>query len=101
MNCLKFKPRKINIRSCTNYNVSQFKTDLRETPWETLIDEDDVQSSWNSFKQTLTNVINQHAPLIEKKVRGRDCPWLTHEMKEKMYERDHFVEKSQKEWERM
>ena len=74
---------------------------MRETPWDTLIDEDDVQSSWNSFKQTLTNVINQHAPLIEKKVRGRDCPWLTHEMKEKMYERDHFVEKSQKEWERM
>ena len=83
MNCLKFKPRKINIRSCTNYNVSQFKIDLREIPWETLIDENDVQSSWNSFKQTLTNVINRHAPLIEKKVRGRDCPWLTHEIKKK------------------
>ena len=70
MNCLKFKPRKINIRSCTNYNVSQFKTDLREIPWETLIDENDVQSSWNSFKQTLSNVINRHAPLIEEESKG-------------------------------
>ena len=90
MNCFKFKSRKINIRSCNNYNVSQFKTDLREIPWE------DVQSSWNSFKQTLTNIINRHAPLIEKKVRGRDCPWLTYEIKEKMYERDHLLKKARK-----
>ncbi len=67
---------------------------MREIPWETLMDENDIQSSWNSFKQTLMIIINRHAPLIEKKVRGRDCPWLTHEIKEKMYERDHLLNKT-------
>ena len=69
MNCLKFKPRKINIRSSTNYNFRHFKNGLREVLWETLIDENDIQSRWNS-SQTLTNVINRHDPLIEKKVRA-------------------------------
>ena len=60
------------------------------------MDENDVQSSWNSFKQTLMTIINRHAPLIEKKVRGRDCPRLTHEIKEKMYERDYLLNKARK-----
>ena len=71
MNCLKFKPRKINTRSMTNYNVSQFKSELRETSWETIINENNLQSTWNLFKQILTAIINRHAPLTEKKVRGR------------------------------
>ena len=70
MNCLKFKPRRINIRSSANYNFSQFKNDLRENSWVTLIGENDVQSRWNSFKQTLRNVINRHDSLIEKKLRA-------------------------------
>ncbi|CAB4011690.1 Hypothetical predicted protein [Paramuricea clavata] len=79
-----------------NCNVSQFKSDLREIPWETLINENDVQASWDLFKQTLTTIINRHAPLIEKKVKGRDCPWLTHEIKEKMNEQDHLLKKARK-----
>ena len=36
-------------------------------------------------------------PMIKKIVRGRDCPWLTTDIKSKMKERD-FLEKSKKKW---
>ena len=43
---------------------------LRERSLGDLIDENDVQSSWNSFKQTLTNVINRHAPFDREESKG-------------------------------
>ena len=37
----------------------------------------DFNTAWNGY-----------APLVERTVRGRDCPWLTRETKQKMYQRD-------------
>ena len=36
----------------------------------------------------LLKAINRHAPLIQKKVHGRDCPWLTNNLRKAMHERD-------------
>ena len=39
----------------------------------------------------LLKAINRHAPLIQKKVRGRDCPWLTNNLRKAMLERNSLL----------
>ena len=46
MNCQKFKPRKIYSRSYAKYGPEAFKADLRELPWEKVIEEKDVNNAW-------------------------------------------------------
>ena len=50
----------------------------------------------SNFKTKFTEVTNKHAPLIEKKVRGRETPWLSNEIKQLMRERDYAHRKARK-----
>jgi hypothetical protein len=43
---------------------------------------------WLNFKSAFISVADRHAPVINKQVRGIDCPWLNGEIKKVMYERD-------------
>ena len=36
--------------------------------------------------------------MIQEIVRGRDCPWLTTDIKSKMKERDFLLKKNKKKW---
>jgi hypothetical protein len=56
----------------------------------------DFNTAWDGFKTIITNIINKHAPLVERTVRGKDCPWLTREIKQKMYERDYQLRKAKR-----
>ena len=96
MYCQKFKPRKIYSRSHGKYNPEEFKKDLRELPWEKVIKEKEVKSAWHIFKQLLSSVIDKHAPYKEKIVRGRDCPWLTHEIRGKINELNYLLKKARR-----
>ena len=39
----------------------------------------------------LRQTIDKHAPLIKKKVKGRDCPWLTANLKKATTDLDHLL----------
>ena len=41
-------------------------------------------------------MIDRHALLIERYVCGRDCPWLTLEIKQEIRERDYYLRKARK-----
>ena len=96
MNCTKYNPRTIKTRKMANYDVNKFKADLRKIPWDSIIDVNTICNAWTLFKQTLINIISNHAPLIEKRVKGRDCPWLTSDVKEKINNRDFLLKKARK-----
>ena len=40
--------------------------------------------------------VNKHDPLMERSVSGRDCPWLTPQIKSHMKERDCYLRKARK-----
>ena len=40
------------------------------------------------------SVVNKHAPIMVKKVRGRKCPWLISEIQRAMVERDYYLRKA-------
>ncbi len=95
MNCKRFVPRRIFTRNYKNYNVSSFKADERNIPWENVASQD-FNSGWNSFKNRLIQYMNKHAPLVEKKVSSRNCPWFTSDIKSNIRKRDSYLRKSKR-----
>ena len=47
-----------------------------------------IDRMWLNFKSAYISVVDRHAPLINKRVRGIDCPWMNGEIKKVMHERD-------------
>lgn len=92
----KFTHRTILKRNFSQYNEENFQKDLNSLPWEKGSEEINVNKAWNVFKDLLTDVINKHVPLVKKKVRGRDCPWLNNDIRSKMNERDYHLPKARR-----
>lgn len=90
-NTKKYNPRRISARDYKRYDKESFKTELRNTAWEICLIQNDANSAWNLFKTMLTNVINKHAPPIERTIRGQPSVWFTKEIKTKMNTRDYYL----------
>ena len=66
-----------------------------------MTNEASASNGWSTFKRLLKNVIDKHAPLVQKKIRGRDCPWLTTEIRKDIDEETFFCEKQDKQEKKM
>jgi hypothetical protein len=77
MNFIKYAPRKLFARNYKQYSAISFKNELRSQNWDNVTGKNDFNTAWDGFKTIITNIINNHAPLVERTVRGKDCPWLT------------------------
>ena len=47
-------------------------------------------SAWDILKSFVDHVTNYHALLRESKVRSNDMPWITVDLRDQMYKRDHL-----------
>ena len=61
-----------------------------------MINISSFNDAWSAFKDLLQRYVNKHAPLIERNNSGKDCPWLTSQIKAKINERDFFVRKAKR-----
>ena len=82
-NCQKLNPRNTYAQNYAKYNEANFKDDLKNAPWKDVFIEADINTAWNKFKQILKSVVNKHAPPVERKIKGRECPWLSYDIKVK------------------
>ena len=103
MHIKRFTPRKVFVRDYSKFNVDNFKNDLRNAPWANMFLQNNMNSAWNEFKSELTAIINRHAPLKEKIVRGKPSPCLTTSLRNKMHEHDYLLKVargtgSEKDW---
>ena len=55
-----------------------------------------VNDAWNHIKNILLEIFQKHAPIINKRVRGKPCPWLTNDLKSKLNTRDNLLRKMRK-----
>ena len=93
---IKYQCKKINSRNYSKYNRDEFKSDLRKIPWEKCFQQTDFNTAWNLFKSYVINTVNKHAPVIEKNVRGKECPWMSRVIKQKMNTRDYLLRKAKR-----
>ena len=87
VNTTYFKSRTIRCRNYSKYCATKFNDDLSSVSWDNLSKCRDVNDAWLNLKTSFTQSADKHAPLVEKKVRGRNTPWLSSEIKNVMKER--------------
>ena len=79
---LKPQHKMITTRQIKNFDEELFLGDLASVDWQAIVSDseslDDAVSRWSD---TLFQIIDKHAPLREKRVSERFCPWITPELK--------------------
>ena len=53
-----------------------FRDDLLNAPWEHVLNCHDVNDAWSTWHSTFMSIINHHAPMKSKRIRGNALPWL-------------------------
>ena len=96
LHCVKFKPRKIYCRDYTKFNISEFKEDLHNASWDPVSMQLDFNSAWINFKSLISSIIDKHAPMKQKTVRGNECKWMNPEIRQKMRERDYYLKRARR-----
>ena len=69
----KKKPRCVNYRCYKSFNEGDFRHDLLKC-LETL---DEATMNYDNFLEIFINILNKHAPLKQKIVRGNQAPFMT------------------------
>lgn len=93
LDSLQFKPRTIKCRNYSKYCAARSRDALSSVSWDNVSECQDVNDAWLNFRKSFLRVVDNHAPQTEKKVRGRNTPWLSNMIKKVMAERDHFTAK--------
>ena len=69
------------VMSCTlnDTKMTNIQHDLNEYDWESELQHADLQTNYDMFEATLTNILDKHAPLLIKKQKqsGKSEPWIT------------------------
>ena len=86
------------FRNYANCDSSNFCADLRGVDWSiTNGQAASVENQWSEFKTSFILVADQHAPVIQRSVRGIDnSPWLNKQIKSFIGQRDYFNKKAKK-----
>ncbi len=85
----KLPPRKIEYRSFKNYNKDSFVRDLLEVPWSIFESVDDIDDAVLLWDKLFSSVVDIHAPLKTKRVKGTKNPWVTTKLIEIRRDRDY------------
>ena len=91
---IKFKPRTITCRNYKQYNIASFKSEVSNLSFPDYSKFTNINEAWGNWKTKFLSAVDKHAPLINKRVRGRETPWITSKIKNSMRERDYFLTKS-------
>jgi len=63
--------------------------DLRNVDWQPLYSlNNNVNQAWNFLKLNLQTIYDKPAPMHEKRIKGRNCPWLTNDITNAKNKRD-------------
>ena len=73
----KSPPKLISYRSMKRFDADIFLQDLNSVPWDSAFIYDDIDDIWAHWYKLFTEVIDRHAPLKRKLVRGNTVSWMT------------------------
>ena len=68
-------PKLISYRSMKRFDADIFLQDLNSVPWDSAFIYDDIDDIWAHWYKLFTEVIDRHAPLKRKLIRGNTVSW--------------------------
>lgn len=63
-------PPIITIRNFKRFNADKFKSNLHSVPFHIVETFDDPNTAWSMWKDMFTEVCDEHAPTVQRKVHG-------------------------------
>ena len=84
---IKYDPETNECRDC-KYNHIDLCNDIKNLDWKPIEEASDVNKALKYFTTKVSKVFDRHAPIIQKKVKGRQCKWLTRKLKKEMDNED-------------
>ena len=96
--------RTFTYRSYKHFSESAYVRDLSATPFHIANMFDDVDDQLWAYETLLHDVVNDHAPLKTKTVRGKHCPYMHNELRKAinvkgMLHRKHLRRRTRASWE--
>ena len=76
----RLKPAKIQYRSYRSFSEKDFLRDLQNMPFHTCMDMNDKETAYVSFKNMFKKVVDKHAPMKSKLIRGTHAPFMNKEL---------------------
>ena len=81
--------QKIITKRCyKRFNVNNFRADMLARFESVMTETDDCNSLWNLWYENFLDVCNTPAPFRSFRVKAKQCPWITSEIRELMSQRD-------------
>jgi hypothetical protein len=91
------KVKYITYRDFKNMDEIAFLTDINQVPWHNIFDLTSVDDMVNMFNTFVSNLYNQHAPIVTKRITKRSpVPWMTKDILSLMAHRDYLFRKARK-----
>ena len=86
----KKKPKIIETCSLSKYDKKLFRNDLRQIDWPAILNplSENPNAMASTFQETFELILDVHAPLKKRRVRGDNAPWLNQSIRNLMRERD-------------
>ena len=85
----------VQYRSYNRFNKQDFMDDIMNSEIMQQIQTlTDVENAWEFFKNEFQHICGKHAPLKTSRLRVRSNPWMSKQILEKMYLRDHVHKKA-------
>lgn len=94
LNHKKFSPKTIKCRNYKSYNPQLMNLDFDCVSWIPVLTAPDVNTALNIFNFIVKDIFDKHAPMIEKRIKGRSCPWIDQDLKNIMNQRDKLYRKA-------
>ena len=70
------KHNNVTFRSMKDYSKAEFILKLSEVNWNCVLQCEDVNVAWNSFKTVFVNIIDSLAPMKRARFKQRSEPWF-------------------------
>ena len=89
----------ITFRNFKDFDMESFAKELHENKEMNDLDttaNENINSVWIKWKDSFLDICNRHAPYKTMRVKNRLSPWITPEIIQLMYQRDHAKKLSDK-----
>ena len=96
LNHQKFSAKTVKCRNYASYDPEIMNHDFERVNWFPVLTAPDVNIALNIFNGIVKDIFDKHAPIINKRVKGRPCPWIDNELKQNMDRRDKVLRKARK-----
>jgi hypothetical protein len=104
VSCPVRKPFKIQYRSYKTFNECNFQNDVSLMPKQICDVFDDVSDQYWAFNVMYSDILNEHAPIKQRTVKGDKIPYMYSDLMKQMYRRNmlknkFFKSRTSKNWE--